>query len=154
MIIFKCFIGVSIIVLSTLIGYKKSLQYKSNKRLWMEADRINTAMINNQLMNKDSVLKVLSKFDFELANQIANRVRGEPFDSAFCNELQADCSQIETYAMALGSGNSAEQMLLYTNFGGYIKEKLQKAKKEEEKYSGLCIKTGFLIGLMVFVLIV
>lgn len=154
MILFKSFIGIVVVALFTLLGYKKSSKYKSNKVLWAETDKINTAMINNQLMKKDSVLKVLSKFDSEVADQLSNRVKGEPFDADFCEQLKEDCSQMEAYALALGSGNSAEQMSLYTSFGGFIKEKLQKAKKEEEKYSALCVKTGFLIGLMVFILII
>ena len=61
---------------------------------------------------------------------------------------------IYEYANRIGQTEAKTEIDYLSSIEVVIKEKMDEAIKQEKKYKPLCIKMGFLIGLIVFVIIV
>ena len=67
---------------------------------------------------------------------------------------EAQRAGLIAYLDALGKTDGATQSELYENYKKKFGAELGKAETEQSRYSSVCRKTGLIVGLIVFVLIV
>ena len=70
----------------------------------------------------------------------------------FLDELQR--ASLVAYLDALGKTDVSTQSELYENHKKKFESELSRAENEQSRYSSVCRKTGLIVGLIVFVLIV
>ncbi len=153
MLIIKMALSLLSVFTCVYLGKKKADKYKLDKKVWQEIVEINSAMINNQLMYKNSVITVLQKLNLSMSNVCIEILKDEQTEQILDQIDKQDKELIIGYFSNLGKGISVEQIKYLNDFDIIAKKKLSNYTIKDEKYSSACIKLGFLIGVAIFILV-
>ena len=149
--------GAIFVGISTMTGYLLSIKYTERKRFYDDFYSFNKRYIECVSFSGDSIKKIISE----------NRVEGSDFyeyigklfedkNSNFPKKyLTADETLfLLEYADALGRGDYETEKKKASVWLEKVKEKKEKSESDEKRYKPLLIKLGFLLGAIIFILII
>ena len=154
----KIFLGILVIIFSTFIGYVLSKKYTKLKNFYCNFDNFNK-MLKTEIAFSQKTLKEIIDEKYSINNDFLNNFK------LYLENKENFCLNINY----LSSDEKAFLLEYFENIGKTEKgSQLEFLKKAEErlstfyknaieldkKYKTLYIKLGFLIGLIIFILII
>ncbi|MDY2841984.1 MAG: stage III sporulation protein AB [Candidatus Borkfalkiaceae bacterium] len=151
----KYVLGAVLLSLSTFCGYVLSFRYRERLNFYSDFysfnERLKTA-VSFTLQTLGSLVKDDGKSDFPtLLRGFINdgkRIKDKP--SALSPEER---DFFWDYAESIGKSDRFSQLDYLNGSEKTIAEKLKKSESEYKKYKPVCVKLGFLFGLILFVLV-
>ncbi len=153
----KLFLGIILVVLSSLIGVKLADKEKYRKEVFESLLTLNLTLINDVGLFSNALdvrLKNLPKSLKSAFFGIEKIFDGERF---FCVDNQLTDEQkdfISSYVNFLGSGDSNSQLDMLNSYTNTIKTILESQKTIYQKYAKLCARLGVSFGLILLVVII
>ncbi|MBQ9513482.1 MAG: hypothetical protein IJR66_00670 [Clostridia bacterium] len=147
--------GIISIIISTFIGFRLSFKYTEKKDFYKYYRQFNSNLENEVSFLNNTLLSIIEKSDKDiyfyrvLEDKIVNDKKEK---IAFLSKDEND--YFFEYSEKVGKTDKAGQLELITFTKKYLTEKYETAEKEEKKYKKLYIKMGFLIGLLIFIVII
>lgn len=151
----KYVLGAVLLCLSTFCGYVLSFRYRERHNFYTDFfnfnERLKTA-VSFTSETLGSLVKDDGKSDFPtlLRGFIKSGERIKDKPSALSTEER---DFFWGYAESIGKSDRFSQMDFLNGAEKTIAEKLKKSESEYKKYKPVCVKLGFLFGLIIFVLV-
>ncbi|MBQ8197617.1 MAG: stage III sporulation protein AB [Clostridia bacterium] len=159
----KIIFGFISIIICTFLGYKFSLKYSGKKKYYESFYNFNKLMQTEvrfkQATLKETLKNINENDDFYviLKDCFVSNIK---FDELLKEKnkkikylTKDDVDYLQTYVNNLGTTDLDTQSRFLDVADKVLIEKNTKANKDENKYKTLCLKIGFLIGLMIFIII-
>lgn len=148
----KIFLGILITTLSTFIGYLFSNKFTKRKKYYKSFQTFNDKVKNEISFSKNSILNLLVDED-DFYNNLTLAFKGQKIIKPYY--LNNDEFEFfKKYSESIGRSDKTTQMELINKFKENIDKYYNESKENEKKYKTLFIKLGFLIGLIVFILLI
>lgn len=154
----KIFFGVLSVFLCVAVAYKMSDKYIERRKFYESFNDFNKKLKNEVYFTRKTIVSVLeenqNKNDFfyksvrEYYHNNKKRIRNIKVFS----EEESDF--FNKYLDVLGVSDGISQINHIEAAENYISEKLNQSIENEKKYRSLYIKLGFLLGLLIFILII
>ena len=149
------FIGVIIIIISTLFGYILSEKFAYRKNFYKNFFEFNKNLKSEVSFTKASILSIIDNKDSNDFIEIAKEyISLNEIKSQYKHIKQSEIDFIKSY---LSSIFDVDDKTLLKNIDYYtvkINEIYNVAIYEDKKYRTLYVKIGFLLGLLVFVILI
>ena len=146
-------IGILIVVLCSYTGYLFTLKNKEIKNFYESFSSFNEKLINEISFGQTTILNLIKSSNtnnfYKLITEYFNNGKFDKKHITFLSE--DDKNFIYNYLKMIGSGDKNAQISYLESVKNDIKNKLNKAIEQDQKYSKLYIKMGFLLGLLIFV---
>ena len=153
----KIFIGVIIVGISTCIGILLGLKYTERKKFFKDFTAFNNRYLSGVAFTGDSIKKILS-FSAEKNSDFYECIITFFYEKKFALKkryLSRDESDfLFNYLSGLGRGDAESEKKNATFTESKLKDYVEKCEEEEKKYKPLLVKLGFLLGVVVFILII
>jgi len=159
----KIIFGFISIIICTFVGYKFSLKYSGKKKYYESFYNFNKLMQTEvrfkQATLKETLKNINEKDDFYviLKDCLVSNINFEELLKEKNKKIKyltkEDVDYLQTYVNNLGTTDLDTQSRFLDVADKVLIEKNTKANKDENKYKTLCLKIGFLIGLIIFIII-
>ena len=163
----KILLGVCIVCFTSYCGYFFAKKYRIRKQFFIQLYEFNEFYLNEisyfrrplpeiikRKTYKGAFLELLNGF-FDLLNENTTKKSAIYEKVAAYDFLTEDeKGAIGDYFSMLGAGDSASQKEYFNSVKSALGEYKNKSVADGEKYGGLFIKLGFLLGLTILILIV
>ena len=153
------FLGVIIVVIFTLCGYKFSLKYKERKEFFKDMFSFNELMINEVSFRKRTLLEINDNQSYKSKfSDILNCYIENSFNETDKNQsgllINKEVDFLDNYFSMLGKSDSESQIKLLDTSKTIIKKYMDESSEQAKKYINLCIRLSFLFGLIAFLIII
>jgi len=147
------FLGVIIIIVSTVAGLWFSNKYRERKDFFVAFSDFNSRLKNEVLFSQNTVNKIISDFsDKPLFYENINDVLIKKKEYKNLKFLSDDENNFfSEYILKIGKNDKSTETMLLTEAEKTISEKMKTANLESEKYKKAYLKIGFLFGLMLMI---
>lgn len=151
----KLLIGVMLLVLSTLIGYKLSEKYVLRKKFYKDFLTFNQVLTREISFMQGTIVSLVKGIDFDgdftdLLNNYINT--GEfKFEKKYLSTEEIE--YLKKYLKIIGSGDKNTQLEFLGSVNFELNNKCATVNEDEKKYKTLYIKLGFLIGLIAMIIL-
>ena len=157
----KIFIGISLVVISTILGKSFTDKYKKRLNYYEKIKEFNNKLKRNIYYKQDSLLKLLDvdskndNFNQTLKSYKLYLYSGDSIEDIYLPDFLEEDDKLEliNYFNSLGKNSVLSEL----EFNGYYEEqfneKLCKIRDKNSRFSNLGQKLGFSFGLVVFILI-
>lgn len=151
----KLLIGVMLLVLSTLIGYKLSEKYVLRKKFYKDFLTFNQVLTREISFMQGTIVSLVKGIDFDgdftdLLNYYINT--GEfKFEKKYLSSEEIE--YLKKYLKIIGSGDKKTQLEFLGSVNFELNNKCATVNEDEKKYKTLYIKLGFLIGLIAMIIL-
>lgn len=150
----KIIFGLFLIALSTYFGYYLSIKYKTKKDFYIAFYDFNKKLKNEVLFTKKTIYEIIDKpLNNDFYELLKNRLSDNSFISDKLKLTDDELDFFYDYADRIGQTETKTEIDYLSSIETVLKDKMNNAINEEKKYKTLFIKMGFLIGLILFVLI-
>lgn len=150
----KIFLGIILVCFSTLLGYILSAKFTFRKEFYNDFYNFNNKLkqeISFRQTTLIALVKTFSNTDFNLT--LKSYIENSTF-SFNKNYLKKDeIEYFSNYLKTIGAGDKSSQLDFLDKSNVDILEKQKQTSDEEKKYKILYIKLSFLLGLILFVLV-
>lgn len=151
----KIFLGCILIIICTCCGHFLSLKYVKRKTYYSDYRSFNKNLINEISFSQRSIKHIIqneknSDFYTYINNFINGNIRVESLNFLSQDEI----AFINFYLDNIGSGDKITQLNYLKSVTDEIEKNYEINKTNEKKYRSLYIKISFLIGLILFVVII
>lgn len=149
--------GALILLLCTYLGYIFSRKYALKSDFYTSFNDFNEKIKNEVRFTQGSVLYVLKGYEgktddfFSIIRLRLNNKSVEKLKPKYLND--SEWRFLIAYCDEVGTGDRNSQIVFLESIDATVKNSLKKANEERVKYKNLCVKLGFLVGLMVFIII-
>ncbi len=150
----KIVLGIVLICLSTLLGYIMSGKFSLRKEFYNDFYNFNNKLkqeISFKQTTITNIIKNNDESDFYLV--LNNYIKNNSFDFDKQYLSKDEIEYLHNYLKILGTGDKQSQLEFLGKANESIMEKQKESTENEKKYIVLYIKLGFLIGLVLFVLV-
>ena len=149
------FLGIILLVLCTFIGYVCSGKYSLKKEFYGHFVEFNTKLKDEVSFYQTSIVKLVKSILIE--SDFYNCIKTYILNKEFIFEkdyLSSDEKEfLFQYLNKIGKSDKKSQIEYLQATNKIITEKYEKYSLDEKKYKHLCIKLGFLIGLIAFIIV-
>lgn len=152
----KIVAGVLLLVLSTISGFVFSFKYSERKKSFEKVLAFNSAVKNEVIFSKTSIVSVIKKTECDCP--LIEYIRSY-FIEKKCKEenlkilKKGEKDFFIEYVKGLGQGDKKSQTNFLEASEAKLKNYLAEAEEADKKYRPLCIKLGFLFGLVVLIIL-
>ena len=152
----KIFFGVIVIVVFVILGVILSQKYTDKKIFYLDFVNFNKKMKNEVYFSKKSLLSLIAQMNKEniftkcLTWYFINKNGQIPLDKNF----EEDKDYLLNYLETIGNSDTLSQIKFIESCDSELEEKCNIATENEKKYKVLYVKLAFLLGLLVFILII
>lgn len=154
----KIFIGIFITVLCTIIGFFLSTKYSNKKKFYLDFYEFNNIIKREIKFTQKTIISLIENYKYD--NSLFYSYMYKFFIEK--NGQEIECDYIDEneknffleYVKTIGTSDVYTQEKYLENINDYLKEKKQKSIDDEIKYKKLYIKLGFLIGLILFIIVI
>ena len=153
----KTFIGIIIILLSTIIGYNLSLKFDKRKKYYQDFCAFNKKLQTEISFTKASVVRIIENIDNKQGdfNLLINNLIFNMNYQINYNYLQKEEKEfILDYVKSITDVDEITLKKYVETAIQKLNEDYVKAVNDEKKYKSLYVKLGFLFGLIVFIIII
>ena len=149
------FLGFLLLVLCLFIGYICSGKYSLRKEFYYQFNEFNLKLKDEVSFYQRSIVKIVNEISVE--SDFYDCVKMFVLNKKFVFEreyLSAEEKEfLFKYLKKIGKSDKKTQIEYLQATGKIITEKYDKYSLEEKRYKQLCIKLGFLIGLIAFIVV-
>ena len=151
------FLGIIIVVMFTLCGYKYSQKYKERKDFFIDMFSFNELMISEVSFRKRTLMEINNRQNYKsrfsvIMNYYIKNEDADKTQNGLLKEEEVDF--IDTYFSMLGKSDSDSQIKMLDTSKNTIKKYMDESSSEAAKYTNLCVKLSFLLGLIAFLIII
>ena len=150
----KIFLGIILVCFSTLLGYILSAKFTFRKEFYNDFYNFNTKLkqeISFRQTTLIALVKNLSNSDFNLT--LKNQIQNNEFNFNKNYLKKDEIEYFDNYLRTIGTGDKNSQLDFLDKINVDVLEKQKQTSEEEIKYKSLYIKLSFLLGLILFVLV-
>ena len=151
----KIFLGVLVLILSTLIGYKLSEKYVLRKKFYTDFASFNEKLTREVSFLQTTILSLIKEnemvSDFSETLMVYIKEEKFIFSKKYLNEEEIE--YFKKYLGVIGSVDRALQITFLNTVSYDLKGKLTVVADDEKKYKTLYLKLGFLTGLIALILL-
>ena len=151
------FIGCVFLIICTWFGYNFSLKYKNKRIFYENFAEFNQRFINAVSFSHETILELMEKekgddlFYSSLKDKFVNKKSKVRKIEYLCDtEYDFFCS----YLNMIGNVDKETQLEYLNSVTDKVQAELSNSILDEKKYKTLYIKVGFLVGLMLFVVVI
>ena len=157
----KIVFGLIIVVLSTYLGYLFSQKYVSKKNFYLDFFAFHKKLKNEVGFSSNSIKNIIERTEITKKSHF-NVVLENYFLQNNFNEIKLDkhifsnddTEYVKKYISNIGSLDKKTQLEFLSSCDVELQEKVNKSELEAKKYKSLCIKLGFLIGLIGMIILI
>ncbi|MBE5734142.1 MAG: hypothetical protein E7347_03725 [Clostridiales bacterium] len=150
----KILISISIIILSTYIGFVMSGKFKEKETFFSLFYSFHEKLKREVVYSKKTIKSMLDEQEANDFKIIMEKfLKNEKINYNIKYLKQDDLEFIKTYCENIGVGNSKSQIEYLSSVDKEVVKMLNICQDNAKKYTKLYIKLGFLIGLMIMVVI-
>ena len=151
----KIILGILIVSLSTFLGYLISQKYTDRLKFYEDYIKFNDALISGITFTSKTVIDLIDKENKRYFNsELKEYFLGEKSIENGNFLQKSEKEYLKNYLSQIGNKNKQMQ-LEYVNIVKIdLNKEREKAKIELKKYKTLYVKLGFLIGIMIFILLI
>ena len=148
----KIIFGVISVAACTAGGYWLSLRFVKRRAFFLDFCAFNQLMQREVGFAKSTLKEIFAKADYgaEFTQPIRMFEDKKAIELPLLNKRENEF--LQSYFRVLGKTDSATQLAFFNAQKAPIEGYLNTAKEDETKYRPLYIKLGFLIGLILFVI--
>lgn len=148
--------GILLLVLSTVSGYIFSLKYSERKKTFEKVLAFNSAVKNEVVFSKKSLVSIVKNTETDCS--LIEYIRSFFLDKNVKEDKLKILTKSEKdffteYVKGLGQGDKKSQTEFLHNSETRLKSFLSDAAEADKKYRPLCVKLGFLFGLIVLIIL-
>ena len=152
----KIIIGITIMILCVVIGYFYSKKYQERKKCFEDLKNFNGRVKNEVNFSQTSLISIVKSISTDTAfNSYVHGYFIDKNDSIdklkFFNEHER--TFVSDYMKNIGQGDKNSQSQFLESSEKQIEKYLDDAIEEDKKYRPLCIKLGFLFGLIILIIL-
>lgn len=151
----KIVLGLILLAFSTLIGFLLGGKYSDKLQFYQDFCEFNDRLKLEISFKQTTLLKILEnekrRSDFYLAIKDYIIFKEKKFDKKYIDAHEKEF--FLSYLSNIGTSDKNSELKYLENATNIIYAEHNKIKIEEKKYRTLYIKLGFLIGLMLFILV-
>ena len=154
----KIFIGLILLCFCVFISYMLSEKYTLRKKFYNSFLTFCKRLKNEVTFSKETLLSILKK-DLDKNDLFFKGLRKRFYNQDnikvsfnFLSEDEID--YFKSFIENIGKTNAVQQYEFLSGTEKVIFEKLVVVQEEEKKYKSLYLKLGFLLGLLIFILII
>ena len=147
--------GIIAIIVSTFIGYRISYKYTEKKEFYKYYRVFNDTLFNEVSFSNNTVVSIIEKSDKTVYfyRVLKEKIIDEKEEKiAFLSKDESD--YFYNYSEKAGKTDKTGQIELVSSVKKYLSDKYETALNEEKKYKKLCLKLGFMIGLLLFIIVI
>ncbi len=152
----KIILGITIMILCVVIGYFYSKKYQERKKCFEDFKNFNGRVKNEVNFSQTSLISIVKSISTDTA--FNSYVHGYFIDKndnidklKFFNEHER--TFVSDYMKNIGQGDKNSQSQFLESSEKQIEKYLDDAIEEDKKYRPLCIKLGFLFGLIILIIL-
>lgn len=151
----KTFLGIILLIISVIIGYFLSKKYTERREFFFQLKGFNESVKKEVLFSKNTIIELVKKLT--PSGKFNNYIKAF-FAKESDLESYLDCLKLEerqylsNYLSGLGNGDAEEQKKYIESSQADIDKMYTEAFEAEKKYRPLCIKLGFLFGLILLII--
>ncbi len=148
----KTIFGLMLIVISGIGGFWFSLRFKKKREFYSDFSLFNQLMQREVGFSKRTLREIFSSADYgeSFMQVIKDFEERKEIKTSILTERENE--YVRNYFDGLGKTDSITQLAFLNAQKTVIDCCLNGAREDERKYRPFCIKMGFLIGLVLFVL--
>ena len=151
----KIFIGVALLILCSLVGYKLSEKYVLRKKFYKDFVAFNDKLLREISFLHTTLMSIVDDItvDSDFYNIVNNYIKkGEfKFEKKYINLEEKE--YFYKYLNVIGSGDKNSQLKFLSAIEIELKAKKASADDDEKKYKSLYLKLGFLLGLISLIIL-
>lgn len=154
----NAFLGFIALIVSTYLGYCFSKKFDKRKSFYLEFNEFNKKIKNEISYSQNTIYHILNlknknQSDFYncVTSVIINKLPFN-FDKNYISLDEKD--YFNDYILNIGNGDRVSQLDFLASTSEYLKEKCKSSDEEVKKYKKLYVKLGFLIGLIIFIVLI
>ncbi len=151
-------IGLVALFSCTYFGFNFSKKFTSRKTFYFDFNEFNKIIKNEINYSQNtlySILKNNTNTDSDFYKVLKNVILSKEKFTSNQKYLESDeLSYFKSYIEKVGSGDKFSQIKFIDNAYEYVNEKYKIASEDEKKYKKLYIKLGFLVGLIIFIVLI
>lgn len=154
----KIFFGVLAVCLCVAASYKMADKYTERRKFYESFGDFNKKLKNEVYFTRKTIISVLEEnsnkndFFYKSVNEYYHNNKQRVRNVKIFSEEETDF--FNKYLEILGVSDGASQIKHIEATENYISDKFSQAVDNEKKYKSLYVKLGFLLGLLIFVLII
>ena len=152
----RVFAGIVLLAVCVVIGFFYSQKYTVRKKEFEFLKTFNSRVKSEVAFSKSSLVSLVKKIDDERA--VANYVR--EFFLRKNDRLEGlgvlkkeEKEFLSDYVKKLGQGDVSAQKDFLSEAGVVIDGYLSECVRQEKQYGSLCLKVGFLFGLIILIIL-
>ena len=150
----RVFLGILLVCLSTLISYVLTNKFSLKRQFYDDFYNFNTTLKQEISFRQTTLISLLKNggttdFYLLLTEFIENNKANQNIKYLSNDEIES----FYNYAKTLGAGDKDSQIEFLNEIGKSLLDKQKKCTQDEKNYKVLYIKLGFLLGLILFVLV-
>lgn len=152
----KIFIGILLLTLSTIIGYTFSQKYKKRQDFFNDFEKFNKNLLNEVGFRQKPLRLVLSSVknenDFYILTEKYLSNEKSNFNLNYLKKEEIDL--YNNFLLEIGVGDVETQTKILKSYESKLFDIAKSTAEEYKKYHTLYIKIGFLIGLILFIMLI
>lgn len=151
----KIVLGVILLLLCIFIGYTFSKKYSDRRKSFEKFKDFNARVKNEVAFSQASLISVIKNLPTDMPiNAYINDFFIKKEDNAEKLKTFTDEEKtfIKDYVKTLGQGDRASQGKFLDAAEKQLEKYLAAAEEEDKKYRPLCLKLGFLFGLIILII--
>lgn len=149
--------GIIAIALSTFVGYYLSSKWTDKKEFYSDFLAFHSNALKEIEFSKKTLIEISSKFSEEKDfGKVLKSKLTTPNELNFKPKYltEDEIKYLEDYFSALGKGDERSEANFLKGETEAISNKASEATLNEKKYKKLYLKIGFLLGLMIFIVLI
>lgn len=152
----KLILGLVVVIISTTLGYTFSTKYKLKRLYYTSFYNFNKLLKNEVSFTKKTIIEIIdnikeSNIFYDNLKNIFN-IKNYKLENKNLNN--DEIIFLYDYVERIGQTDPKTELDYLSSIELVLKENMDEAISIEKKYKPLCIKMGFLLGLIIFILIV
>ena len=158
----RILLGLIMVAMSTYLGYLFSLKYTTKKNFYCDFLTFHKKLKNEVSFSSNSVQSIVAMSLERNAKSQFNSVLDCYFNKNSKKDFKLDKhvfsnddrEYVEKYMENIGALDKKTQLEFLSSCDAEIKEKVDKCEINAKKYKSLCVKLGFLIGLIRMIILI
>ncbi len=152
----RTFLGILALIASVVISYLWSKKYTERKKFFGELKSFNESVKKEVIFSRKTLLELIKKLDGETRfSRYIGAAMTNTKDAETCltDINPAEKQFLADYIRGIGGGDAETQKKYLEVAEKDIEKFYSAATEEEKKYRPLCIKLGFLFGLIMLIIL-
>lgn len=147
-------LGIVLVFVCSYLGYCFSVKYRDKRIFFQDLYNFNNNLLSEVSFGRNSLKKILKDKDKSLFYGLVNDITiNNKKVEKNKNFNDAEWGFLLNYLEKIGQNDSETEKNFLTSVKEKIYSELQNSILNEKKYKSLFIKLGFLIGLIIFIIL-